>query len=315
MSRKRAQIDGAVADELNRNAEQAELKRRKKGLEVGSQTKSKPKAEQLKALKKLLAEGVQVETSVNLVNTCPVTRVTAINSQGYQGKKPSVVEAFELMTKGRLFASCFNSILGVFDLLASELTIQKPQSKQFFNSTDIDDVYTVRLFTTVKDWKHEELKDYWKEDNNSPYMMPIGKNAYAKLNSHIDGTTPTCNLTTNIAQIEQKMINILMANFRMLVSPNNVWNFDELIFPHLTLNDPLVAYLPRKPHSLGIVAYLGAVLLPNGLPFVVFVLPVTSDHGISGPHAFQSFLKSLKGLLPYLHELTKIRYYGKITCK
>lgn len=81
------------------------------------------------------------------------------------------------------------------------------------------------------------------------------------------------------------------------MSPNNLWNLDELMYPHSTLQDPLVAFLPRKPHPLGIVSYLAAVMLPmTGLPFVMYVAPVTSIHGLSGPHAFQSFLTDVKGI-------------------
>lgn len=58
----------------------------------------------------------------------------------------------------------------------------------------------------------------------------------------------------------------------------------------------MVAFIPRKPHPLGIVAYLGAVRLSNtGLPFVMDILPVTSAFGLSGPHAFQAFLKNVPG--------------------
>ena len=92
------------------------------------------------------------------------------------------------------------------------------------------------------------------------------------------------------------MLNLFLANFRSLVSPNNIWNLDELIFPHSTLRDPLVAFIPRKPHPLGIVAYLAAVKLSfTGLPIIMWIMPVTSLHGLSGPHAFQAFLTQIQG--------------------
>jgi hypothetical protein len=54
------------------------------------------------------------------------------------------------------------------------------------------------------------------------------------------------------------------------------------MFPHNTLNDPLIAFLPRKPHPLGIVAYLGgSTLSHSGLPFIFFIAPVTSKQGRS----------------------------------
>jgi hypothetical protein len=80
------------------------------------------------------------------------------------------------------------------------------------------------------------------------------------------------------------------------VVPNNIWSFDELILPHEGKHDPLVAFIPRKPHPLGIISYLGAAKLSrSGLPFVMDILPVTSDNGLSGPHAFQEFIFHLPG--------------------
>jgi hypothetical protein len=47
------------------------------------------------------------------------------------------------------------------------------------------------------------------------------------------------------------------------------------------LNDPLVAFLPRKPHPLGIVAYLAGVKLSlSELPFVFYIAPVTAKQGM-----------------------------------
>lgn len=89
-----------------------------------------------------------------------------------------------------------------------------------------------------------------------------------------------------------------MLNFRSVVAPNNIWNFDELVLPHESKQDPLISFIPRKPHPNGIVAYLAAVQLSwSKLPFLMDILPVTSDSGLSGPHAFQAFLSNVKGKL------------------
>lgn len=93
------------------------------------------------------------------------------------------------------------------------------------------------------------------------------------------------------------LINILVSNFRSIVAPNNIWAFDELMFPHQARHDPIVAFIPRKPHQVGIIAYLATVLLTHTqLPFVMHLFPVTSDNGLSGPHAFQSFLAEIPSM-------------------
>jgi hypothetical protein len=89
-----------------------------------------------------------------------------------------------------------------------------------------------------------------------------------------------------------------MVNFRSVVCPNNIWSFDELMLPHTASHDSLVTFIPRKPHSLGIVTYLAAIQLANsGLPFIMGIWPVTSEFGLSGPHAFQTFLNEVGGSL------------------
>jgi hypothetical protein len=92
-------------------------------------------------------------------------------------------------------------------------------------------------------------------------------------NIHVDDNT--------VDDLERKLCETLQATFRSLVAPNNIWSFDELMFPHNTLNDPLVAFLPRKPHPLGIVAYLAGVKLSlSELPFVFYIAPVTAKQGM-----------------------------------
>jgi hypothetical protein len=70
--------------------------------------------------------------------------------------------------------------------------------------------------------------------------MPIGRETFKKINAgiHVDDGT--------VDDLEAKLCGILGKTFRSLVAPNNVWAFDELMFPHNTLNDPLIAFLPRK---------------------------------------------------------------------
>jgi hypothetical protein len=68
------------------------------------------------------------------------------------------------------------------------------------------------------------------------------------------------------------------------------------MFPHQGKSS-LVAFIPRKPHQMGIVAYLATVLLRHtNLPFVMHMFPVTSNSGLSGPHAFQSFLTEIPSM-------------------
>jgi hypothetical protein len=94
----------------------------------------------------------------------------------------------------------------------------------------------------------------------------------------------------------RKLINLLRYNFRCCIAPNNIWCFDELILPFHASNDPLVAFIPRKPHPQGILAYLAAIQLPHSkLPFLMDILPVTSIFGLSGPHAVEAFMEHLPG--------------------
>jgi hypothetical protein len=90
-------LDPALRDELDREAEKT--KRRKMGPSMETPSKSKPKQEQLAALKVLLAEGVLVTTQKNYTNTRPMTRLTSLNNSP---RKLSPVGAYNMVFKGVL---------------------------------------------------------------------------------------------------------------------------------------------------------------------------------------------------------------------
>jgi len=74
----------------------------------------------------------------------------------------------------------------------------------------------------------------------------------------------------------------------------NVFTFDELVVPHAEQFEPLIAFLERKPHPLGILFYIAAQLLRNTrLPIIVDVIPIDSAPKTSGPVAFCDFLVRL----------------------
>lgn len=166
-----------------------------------------------------------------------------------------------------------------------------------FSAKDVESTHTIRLLSTITEYQQDKIHSYWSNKSTCPFTFPIGRDAFKLINAHIDGSSTSGDTNPfSIDQVESNILNLIMANARSVVAPNNVWNFDELMFPHATLRDPLVAFLPRKPHPIGIVAYLGGVLLSRSkLPFILFINPATSSGGISGPHAFQSFLLALKG--------------------
>jgi hypothetical protein len=175
-----------------------------------------------------------------------------------------------------LFDLCifFAEYLGLFDLLANNLSIVRPNSTLRFTSEDVENAFIIRLVASVTEFHQHSVDDYFKDSSTCPYSMPLGRDCFKLLNAHIDGSSKNSRDTDSISRLETLLINSMVATFRSVVAPNNIWNFDELMFPHVTLRDPLVAYIPRKPHSLGIIAYLAAIRFSHTkLPFVMFINP------------------------------------------
>jgi len=191
----------------------------------------------------------------------------------------------------------FLTFIGVFSLLANQMTVTHRNSKAKFSSSDVDSAFTIRLLTTVTEYQRKKLKDYWKSDSNLKVELPLGADSFQLINAHIHGPDDLETVYHN----ETKLLNLIMCNFRSIVAPDNIFCFDELVMSHTSATDPLVAYIPRKPHPEGIVVYLAACRLAfSKFPFVVYIAPVTSSAGLSGPHAFQSFLNSVKNILGQL---------------
>lgn len=97
MPPKRKRSTDILREEVNKQKEQ--IKRRKNSLSVESTTTSKAKAEQLKALRQLLVEDIQVTTNLSYENTREETRVTKlVRSQ----RTLSVQEAVSLLFNGMM---------------------------------------------------------------------------------------------------------------------------------------------------------------------------------------------------------------------
>jgi hypothetical protein len=275
-------LDAAIQDQLARQVDQEEIENRKKTAKdnVANAAKKK-KAEDLKEL----LTNVETTTAQTYENTRPRSRLSALIDPR---RDITMDDAVECMFRG------------VFKLLASS-SITKRNSAARATADEIRTAFTFRLMTALTAYQQENLEAYWKADSTCPFTIPLGRDAFNSINAHIDGSSTAHVDSKQISELERKLINLIMANSRSLVAPDNVWSFDELMLPHASLRDPLVAFLERKPHPLGIVAYLGATRLAfTKLPFVQFIEPVTSEQGISGPHAFQSFLAALKGILGQL---------------
>lgn len=77
------------------------------------------------------------------------------------------------------------------------------------------------------------------------------------------------------------------------MSPGNVWAIDELMWVRTVVQDPLVAFIPRKPHPLGIIVYMSGCLTDTHLPFMFDISPVCKMPKASGPMTCMSLIDKI----------------------
>ena len=89
----------------------------------------------------------------------------------------------------------------------------------------------------------------------------------------------------------EKLRELFSMTILLVVSGITLWVIDELIFVHTTLQDPLVAFIPRKPHPLGLIVYLvGTFLQITHLPFMTDFHPIMTIPKTSGPMAMMGLV-------------------------
>ena len=82
------------------------------------------------------------------------------------------------------------------------------KSKQVFNPDDVENVFIVRLLTSLREYAQHQVEDYWKHWSTCPFDMPIGLDNFKIINDHIDGSTKTSNLRNVVCDIEKYVIAI-----------------------------------------------------------------------------------------------------------
>jgi len=89
----------------------------------------------------------------------------------------------------------------------------------------------------------------------------------------------------------EKLRELFAMTVQRVVHNATLWVVDELIFIHTAQGDPLVAFIPRKPHPMGLIVYqVGTFLFITKLPFVTDFHPVATVPKTSGPMAFMGLV-------------------------
>ena len=151
-----------------------------------------------------------------------------------------------------------------------KLTETAKKREENISVTDVKEVFATRLYMALD--KRKNAAEHFAEKKKK-FSLP-SQHKFKVLCACIQ-----CDVTA--------LRELLCVQFRHCWMTSNVFCIDELVLIHNVYDDPLVVFMPRKPHNYGILTYLNGVhSTALHLPYVIDLILVDSIPKTSPSMAF-----------------------------